>query len=205
MMSLTEKATIIHYHRHRAARFAAGSVQALGWKEESSQMRRFAALCEIGQISGKSVLDVGCGHGDLKAFLDGRFLGFDYVGIDQVAEFVLEARQRYGQRPSCYFCIADAASEELPMVDFVLASGLLSYRCERADYYRFMIGKLFAAARCGLAFNMLDTDRFSDHPLLTGHDRTTVLGWCQELGSEVQVIDGYLDDDFTVLVRRSKQ
>jgi SAM-dependent methyltransferase len=199
MMSLPEKATIIHFHRHRVARFAAGSVQALGWKEESGQQKRFAALCEIGELSGKSVLDVGCGYGDLKTYLDRSYHGFDYVGIDHIAEFVLEARRRHGQRPGCYFCVADATTEELPMVDFVFASGLLSYRCEQADYYRFMIGKLCASARCGLAFNMLDADRFSDHPLLTGHDRDAVLGWCRELGNEVQVVDGYLDDDFTVL------
>lgn len=203
MMNLQEKATILHYHRHRVVQYAAGSVQALGWTEEAGQQRRFAALCEIGEIAESSVLDVGCGYGDLKDFLDRRYCGFDYVGIDQMADFVLEAQRRHGQRPNCYFCIADATTEELPVVDFVLASGLLSYRCEQADHYRDMIARLYASARRGLAFNMLDARKFPVHPLLVGHDRDEVLGWCREMCDEVQVVDGYLDDDFTVLMRRA--
>lgn len=203
MMSLCEKATIIHYHRHRVDQYHTGSVQALGWLTEASQLRRFSALCEIGDPIGKSVLDVGCGYGDLKTYLDGRFHGFDYIGVDQMADFVLEARQRHGHRPSCYFCISDATTAELPVVDLVLASGLMSYRCEQPGFFRFMIEKLFASAREGLAFNMLDAAKFSGHSLLTGHDRQLVFDWCCTLTPWVRLVDGYLDDDFTVIMMRA--
>lgn len=202
MMSLMEKATILHYHRHRTEQYRAGSAQALGWVTETSQSLRFSALCQVGELFGKSVLDVGCGYGDLKSYLDERCHGYSYVGVDQMAEFVFEARRRHGHRPECFFCISDATTEELPNVDFVFASGLLSYRCERADFVRFMIGKLFSVAREGLAFNMLDAGKFSGHQLLVGHDRESVLRWCRELTSNVRVVDGYLDDDFTVIMMR---
>lgn len=203
MMSLQEKATILHYHRHRVQHYHAGTVQALGWLSESSQALRFEALCQIGDPSGKTLLDVGCGYGDLKAYLDRHCHGFSYIGIDQMAEFVEEARGRYGHRPECYFCVADATTEALPMVDFVMASGLMSYRCEDPDFFRFMTQRLFASAREAMAFNMLDAGRFSGHSLLTGHDRDAVLQWCRTLTPQVRIVDGYLDDDFTVIMRRA--
>ena len=203
MMTLLEKATIIHYHRHRIGEGDGGSVAALGYRGAESQTKRFEALATVGDISGRSVLDVGCGHGDLKGFLDTRFHGFDYVGIDQMTEFVMEARRRYGQRPSCYFCIADFTDAELPHADYVFASGVLGYRCADENFAFDMIVKMYLAANKALAFNMLDAARFPQHPLLVGHDMEKVAAFCRRLSPGVEVIRAYLEDDFTVVLRKA--
>ncbi|HCS12384.1 MAG: hypothetical protein COS82_06635 [Zetaproteobacteria bacterium CG06_land_8_20_14_3_00_59_53] len=201
-MTLLEKATVLHYHRHRVAEHAAGTVEALGYRASDSQVKRFEALVSVGNLNDCLVLDVGCGHGDLKGFLDARFHGFNYVGIDQMTEFVQQARHVYGQRPSCYFCVADFTQAELPRADYVFASGVLGYRCADPGYYFAMIDRLFGAARRGLAFNMLDKEYFPDHPLLVGHDVYEVLEYCRGLAPDAEMLRGYLDDDFTVLMRR---
>lgn len=202
MMTLIEKATVIHYHRHRIAEYDGGTVEALGYRNEDSQIRRFGALAEVGAIDGRSVLDVGCGHGDLKGYLDAHHCGFSYVGIDQMAEFIQLARARYGQRPSCYFCIADAADAELPPADYVLASGILSYRCDDGGYHFALIEKMYRAANCALAFNMLDAATFPEHPLLVGHDAAAIMGFCTQLSPDARLVRGYLEDDFTVMMYR---
>ena len=199
-MTLLEKAAILHYHRHRIAEFDGGTVEALGYRGEQSQSQRFAALCEVGDLNGSSLLDIGCGHGDLKGYLDGRFHGFRYIGIDQMAEFVQHARGRYGQRPECYFCVADFTEAELPQADYVFASGLLGYRCEAPEFYFSMIVKMYLAANEALAFNMLDAAKFPAHPLLVGHDADKVLEFCRRLSPRVRLVRGYLEDDFTVLM-----
>ncbi|HXU93157.1 MAG TPA: class I SAM-dependent methyltransferase [Gallionella sp.] len=203
MMTLLEKAAIIHYHRHRIGEYEGGTVEALGYRGEDSQLKRFEALADVGDLNGSSVLDIGCGHGDLKGFLDARFHGFDYVGIDQMAEFVQQARSLYGQRPSCYFCIADFTGAELPHADYVFASGVLGYRCEDEGFYFSMIVKMYLAANRALAFNMLDASRFPPHPLLVGHDVDKVVEFCKRLSPNVRLIRGYLEDDFTVLMYKS--
>lgn len=200
MMTLLEKATILHYHRHRIGEYAGGTVEALGWLDDRSQTQRFAALAEVGDLSGGSVLDVGCGHGNLKGYLDQRFHGFSYIGIDQMPEFIAEARSLYGQRPNCYFSLADFTALELPRADYVFASGVLSYRCEEKDYYFAMIGRMYQAADKALAFNMLDAAKFPQHPLLTGHDSAAVNAYCNSLSPAVRLVRGYLEDDFTVLM-----
>lgn len=200
MMTLQEKATIMHYHRRRIGEFSIGSVRALGWTNEESQKRRFAALMEVGDLNGSSLLDIGCGHGDLKAYLDKRFHGFSYIGVDQMPEFIAEARCLYGQRPNCYFCQTDFTIQDLPHVDYVFASGVLSYRSKEKDCYFSMIEKMFEAADKALAFNMLDLARFPHHEFLLGHAPEKVLAFCQTLSPEVRLIKGYLEDDFTVLM-----
>lgn len=200
MMTLLEKATIIHYHRHRIGGCESGTVGALGYRGEESQSKRFEALTAMADLNGCSVLDIGCGHGDLKGFLDARFHGYSYIGIDQMAEFVVQARSRYGQRPSCYFCVADFTGAELPQADYVFASGVLGYRCEDKDFYFSMIVKMYLAANQALAFNMLDAAKFPQHPLLVGHDVGWVMDFCKRLSPNVQLVRGYLEDDFTVVM-----
>ncbi len=87
-MELIEKATIIHYHRHRIKAFNCGTVQSLGWKGDDSQQKRFDVLAGVADLNGTSILDLGCGQGDLKCFLDKRFSAFSYIGIDQMPEFI---------------------------------------------------------------------------------------------------------------------
>lgn len=199
-MNLIEKATVIHYHRHRIREFRAGTVEALGWRGLQSQLRRFEVLLQLGNFAGCSVLDAGCGHGDLKGFLDGHCPGFTYIGIDQVPEFIVQATARYGSFPDTHFSRADFTQARLPKVDYVIASGAFGYRCADAGHYFRMISKLFEAANIALAFNMLDAAVFPRHGLLIGHDRSQVEAFCRSIASRIEVTTGYLEDDFTVFM-----
>lgn len=141
-MNLIEKATILHYHRHRIGQFQQGTVEALGWRNMNSQQLRFQALVKVGNLNGAKILDIGCGYGDLKAFLDSHFSDFDYTGIDQMPEFIAEARKRYDGQARTTFFQTDFSTAELPRVDYVIASGVLGYRCKNENFYTDMICKL---------------------------------------------------------------
>lgn len=200
-MELIEKATIMHYHRHRIQEFS-GTVKSLGWKAEECQLKRFEVLVQVADLNGCSIMDVGCGRGDLKGFLDQRASGFAYIGVDQMPEFIGEAKKQYGHLADTYFYQNDFSVAELPAVDYVIASGALGYRSVNQDYYRQMIARMYASANYALAFNMLDKAAFPDHPLLTGHDMEEIVDYCRTLSSRVELIQGYLDDDFTVFIYR---
>jgi trans-aconitate methyltransferase len=203
-MDLIEKATIVHYHRHRIAEFQHGTAESLGWRSAFSQQARYQALIGVGDLSGASVLDVGCGYGDLKAFLDKHFSGFAYLGIDQMPEFIEEAKKRYANSTRTDFFRTDFSTAELPPVDYVLASGVLGYRCNAPNFYTDMIGKLYRSAQKALAFNMLDRSLFPQHDLLVGHDRVEILAYCRTLSPRVECLHGYLEDDFTVFMYRNE-
>lgn len=201
-MELIEKATVIHYHRHRIKEFDRGSVKSLGWKEANSQLRRFEVLLRVADLSGCSIMDLGCGTGDFKGFLDQRFSNFAYIGIDQMPEFIAEANGRYGHLPATHFYQTDFSTAELPQADYVFASGALGYRSENSSYYREVIARMYAAANRAVAFNMLDAARFPDHPLLVGHNTDEIEAFCNTLSPRVELITGYLEDDFTVFIYR---
>jgi SAM-dependent methyltransferase len=197
------RATVLDFHRHRIDVFGAGSVESLGWRNATSQARRFEVIAEACDFEGASVLDVGCGRGDLKGFLDARVDRFSYLGLEHVAAFVDDARSRYADHPRTDFVQCDFSAVALPPADHVVASGALGYRCPDPDFHMTMIRRMFAVARRTLVFNLLDVAAFPEHPLLVGRDREEVLAFCRSLSPDVELIDEYLEDDFTICVRRT--
>jgi trans-aconitate methyltransferase len=201
-MNLIEKATIRHYHQHRSDTFQIGTVEALGWRAESSQIKRFEVIATVGDLTGSTLLDIGCGYGDLKGYLDQIYSDFTYIGIDQMPEFISEAKRRYGDYPDTYFYQTDFTTVEFPIVDYVIASGALAYRCQNRDFHFDMIRKMYKAANRAVAFNMLDAARFPEHDLLIGHDIGKIEQFCKSLSRRVKIITGYAADDFTVIIYR---
>lgn len=199
-MNLIDKATIIQFHRHRIATYANGTVKALGWKGVESQTWRFEVLAGVGDLSECSVLDLGCGYGDLKPFLDQRFSDVAYIGVDQMHEFVREAARRYSGYPNTHFFIGDFTTMALPRVDYVLASGAFGYCSADPGFPETMIRRIYQAAEKGVAFNMLDAAFFPPHALLKGYDREKVVSFCRRLTLNYKLITGYLEDDFTLFL-----
>lgn len=204
-MNLIEKATILHYHRNRIETCHEGTIEALGWRAEQSQIRRFEVLKTVGDLNGCSLLDIGCGHGDLKGYLDQTFSDFTYIGIDQMPEFITVAKERHGDSDKTFFYQTDFTTVTLPQVDYVMASGALGYRCASSQFYFDMIRKMYDTAIKAVAFNMLDANQFPEHPLLVGHDPTEIVSFCQALSPNVKMITGYLKDDFTVFVYKRSE
>ena len=199
-MNLIDKATIIHFHRHRLATYSNGTVKALGWKSAASQVRRFKVLAGVDDLSGCTVLDLGCGYGDLKPFLDQRFTDVAYIGVDQMHEFVREAAKRHGRCRNTRFFLGDFTTMALPRVDYVLASGAFGYRSKDPGFPDNVIRRIYLAAEKGVAFNMLDAEFFPSHALLKGHNREKVVSFCRELTLNCKLITGYLKDDFTIFL-----
>lgn len=202
--SLLETASIIHYHRHRIAEYGSDTVEALGWRGEPSQLLRFEVIATVGDLHGCTVLDVGCGRGDLRAYLDRTVSSLTYIGIDLMAEFIRQAEARYRDYPNTFFCQTDFTETVFPQVDYVIASGALCYRSDDPDFHRDMIRKMYGAATRAVAFNMLDAARFPQHPLLVGHDHRQVVAFCEALAPNVELLQGYLEDDFTVFLHRAE-
>jgi trans-aconitate methyltransferase len=200
-MNPIDRATIIHYHRHRIAEFGAGT-RALGWRGDDSQRKRFEVIAAAADFGGKAVLDVGCGRADLKAWLDERFDGMHYLGVDQMPEFIDEARTRYADCPRSSFHCADFSTAQLPMSHIVVACGALGYRSAEPDFHLHMIRRMWAVCAETLIVNLLDAATFPEHPLLVGREVDEVMALARALAPEVELVRGYLEDDFTVVMRR---
>lgn len=187
-MGIKDLATVQAYHRDRVRDFGAGTSQALGWKNRETQFEKFAELCKLGDFTNRNVLDLGCGHGDLFAYLLERHSGIQYVGIDQFDSFLELAVQRYGQYANCRFYRGDFAAIPLVTADYVVCSGALNYRQSESGYLQQMIARFFGAARIGLGINLLRRVDFSAG-ILVAFDPEKVLRFCKQIASRVCLVE----------------
>jgi SAM-dependent methyltransferase len=199
-MSLPDYIAIQKYHRDRILKFGADSSRALGWTSNEGQLARFKIIEELlGDLSEKSVLDVGCGHGDLRGFFANKFDGLRYAGIDQIDSFLDVAIERYGNYPDTAFYFGDFLAADLPVMDYVVACGALCYRSSDPDFVFKAIAKLYNNCRLGVVFNLLNHID-SDEQILTGYDPKIVLEHCNTLSKNVIYVNGYHGEDYSILV-----
>lgn len=198
-MEILEKAQILTYHRRR---LGLSPIRELGWRSRENQELRFSAICRWGDLSGCIVMDLGCGHGDLKPYLDTRFSGIKYLGIDFLPEFVAEATRRHGHLPGTHFLQADFLNTGLPDVDVVVACGSLNYRTENILFAHAAIARMWEVATRGVAFNMLDENVFGEDPVLCGYDPEEIHSFCRNLDPDAELVDDYSPEDFTILMRK---
>ena len=124
MDPLGKKELIDFYEFHR--RQFGASPMALRWTPEG-QMARYEAFLEVmGDIQGKSIIDLGCGRGDFYTFLKSRGIYVSYTGIDINENFIKEAETSH---PEATFLVCDIEEEEIPeRFDIALAIGVFNLR-----------------------------------------------------------------------------
>lgn len=200
MHTLDDSGAIFRYHRDMAALHGANSSYALGWRSERDQQIRFAALTQIAPLNGKTILDAGCGYADLFTYLRDRYAIGLYCGVEQIPELLYIAIRRYGHLPSMQFISGNFLSRDLPICDYVFASGSLNYSSSEPDFIYKAISKLYSCCSEGLAFNLLST--VSAPGLLTAYAPEDILAYCRTLSNRVAFDNSYAAEDFTVLMYR---
>ena len=184
--------------------------RAVGWENLHTQIACFYQIAAAqGLESGVSILDLGCGLGHLKSFLDARGLAVDYTGWDICEPLVTRARQLH---PEARFEVCDILAEPAPPpgkepFDFVIASGSLTSRLpNHEDWLAAMLRAMFRLCRRGMVFNLLSWYYAHDNPLAVEHERyywaqpERILGFCLELSRQVVIDHNDLAISFAVYV-----
>ncbi|WP_028865599.1 class I SAM-dependent methyltransferase [Psychromonas aquimarina] len=208
-MHLLDKLKIKFYHHKRLKKLGNNRARVQGWNSTQSQQNRFQALCQQLDFTDKSILDLGCGYGDLKQYLDqsiGRQGGLNnkiasYLGIDQQNAFIKSAQHHFINSTNTEFIKADFSTSPLPKVDIIIASGSLNYRSRQQAYHQKLITAMYESARYAVAFNMLDSRYFTPGKLLISHDPQKVLKFCRSICTNSQLFDHYAKNDFTIIMK----
>ena len=103
-------------------------VRALDWGSQESQELRFSVLAQVGQLSGASVLDVGCGMGDFFGWLKQEGIEVKYTGIDITPKMIEVAQQRFPEAKFELKNLLDIENSKVERYDFILQSGILTHR-----------------------------------------------------------------------------
>jgi SAM-dependent methyltransferase len=132
--------------------------RGLGFRNKSSQEKRFEALLALGDFDGSRVLDVGCGFGDFLAFLNERGIDPVYTGLDICEPMIERCVERF--EPSVGRFLVGDVLEHQPdeNYDYVVASGLFGLDSQGArERIRPTLERLFGWCRIGAAANFLST------------------------------------------------
>jgi len=179
-------------------------VRTVGWGSRQDQWLRFDVLCRNLDLDGRRILDVGCGLGDLVAFLDGRGVrDFDYLGIDLVTDLVGEAQRTFGGARR-QFITADLLDDrDFGEFDVVLASGALTLCvADNAAQARRAIAKMFASCRHAVAVNFLSTYVDFQTPKNFHYEPESMFAYSRSLTRWVRLYHDYPLYEFTLQLFR---
>jgi len=189
--------------------------KALDWNSPESQRLRFKIFKEIfvygKKASGISLLDVGCGFGDLYGFLKAEGLlhrnRITYTGYDISPKLLEVARKKY---PEAKFELKDMLEDRyVTKFDYVFCSGIFNIRTSEAfdhlDFVKEMLFRMYDLAGCGVAVNFLSEGALpvgSPEDLNSGRyfyfKPDEILNFCRFVCSRYILRHDYHPGDFTV-------
>jgi len=188
---------------------------ALDWNSRESQKLRYQIFHEIfvygKKASNVSVLDVGCGFGDLFGFLKAKGLlsrhKINYTGYDISPKLIEVAHKKY---PQARFELKNILEERyLPCFDYIFCSGTLNIRTQdlgnHLEAVKSMLLKMYDMAQCGVAVNFLSEGAL---PISNPEDLNSgryfyfkpeeILSFCRFICSRYILRHDYHLGDFTV-------
>lgn len=157
--------------------------QASAWVSEENQRAMFQCLSLVGDLSEGTILDVGCGQGDLYDYL-GRG---EYTGIDISSQMISHAKSK---RPGATFhkiSLLDYNEHH----DWVLIGGAFNIKIsedkeEQRKYLWALIEKAYDLADKGMTFSVLSDDiDIEQWPQLFYYKTAEILNMCLSLSRHV--------------------
>lgn len=194
------------FYEDRLAKKSLPDFEILSWSSPHSQEARFKVLVDNVDLRGKSLLDVGCGLGNLLGYLNSQRIATDYTGVDISERMTQAALQRH---PDGRFVYADIFLEspfQPRAFDVVFCSGAFNLNLGNNDEFIGVAIRHFQElSRQCVVFNLLhDRAQGSDNRFAyysPGH----VLKLMAPAGWSIRVIDDYLPNDFTIIAQRQDE
>ncbi len=173
-------------------------IKSVAWGSKESQQKRFEILSQIGDLEGRSLLDVGCGLGDFYGWLRNKYSDVHYTGIDITSSMINMALNNY---PEIKFKVQNIL--ELKKIqsayDYVFTSGIFNRRIPRHKHFVMnMIVRMFELCRKGIAFNIMSTraDFMEEGEYYA--DPAKMLDFCLSISRKAALRHDYMPHDFTV-------
>ena len=178
--------------------------KSLGWVK-GKQALRFSILSSMEDLNGKSILDIGCGFGDLFDFLSKRFSGIQYCGIDCTSSFIAEARKRYDAE-NAVFVVDEFLSAQVKKYDYVIGSGIFNYKLinqRNYDYIFNVMTKALKLSKYGVAFDFLsDKVDFKKYEINFHSDPAKIIDFCYKLSRNVVLRNDYAPFEFSIFIAK---
>lgn len=184
--------------------------RVVGWTSNAEQEILFSALLLYYQTS-HTILDVGCGRGDLFGYMKEIFQTNDitYSGMDLSTNLIEIGKRKF---PDAIFINEDILKDQIEdKFDWVVGSGLfnLNDQPDMVSYAKEVVDKMYEKSSIGVAFNLLcgDPEGFSeeDKKSLIIHKPSLWLDYLLEKYNKVICRHDYLSGDVTFIIFKINQ
>ncbi len=178
------------------------SPKSLGW-DKGRQDIRFEVILSFFNCRGKSVLDIGCGFGDLNRILASKTDEYQYTGIDLVEDLIGEGRRQYPQK-NVTFLNADFL--EYPFkdkFDIVVASGIFNHKFSSGENDLFVervLHKAWSLCNDGICFDFLSDKVEFRHDHTYHNNPERILGLGYGLSRNVVLRNDYMPFEFSLYI-----
>lgn len=182
------------------------SSRAVLLDDPQTQYLRFAELVKFIDLNDekKTLLDLGCGNGELYKFLN--FLGFRgrYTGYDINEKLLAQARSRFlGVDVQCRDIMGETITQRF---DYVVMSGLFNKNLGQSTDWIFSFSKsMFALCSQVMIFNMISAHVTYRDETMYYMDPAEMFGFCvRNLSRRTTIAHHNLPYNFTLAVFRNE-
>lgn len=175
-------------------------VKALGWGSDLQQFLRFKNFCEAVDLNDISLLDIGCGFGDLLDYLRKEKIKLkSYTGWDINDKFVNIANQKYASEKARFdqFDILNSSPTKIS-ANVCVMLGLLNYNYKSKEINmsmtKKMINNAFSAIDHCLYVDFLSLHRDESYPeenAVFYHDPSEMIKIALSITSNVKLLHNY--------------
>lgn len=178
----------------------------LGWESVQAQRLRFDALLDNIEYNGKSILDVGCGLGNLLEYITEKNFDVRYTGVDILEKMIECAREKNLNGQFQCLDIFDSNPFGKESFDIVYASGLFNLELgNNEDFFAAAFCEFLSISKQFVAFNLLDYRSPNREDGYAYFSPCSVLEKIEALPcrpKKVQIVEQYLNNDFTVICEK---
>lgn len=180
----------------------------LDWSSRESQQTRFAVLLrvlrrECPPEQPPRLLDVGCGLTDLAGFLEAQRFPVCYLGADITPALLAEAHRRSPDRRVVAADVFAASPFRPRAFDACYCSGVFNLSLGNNDTFAVeALPRLLALASRFAVANFLHCRTARKYVHCHYFDPVVLGAAMTRLGLRVELIDDYLENDFTLVLRR---
>lgn len=183
------------------------SFDILDWGSREDQFARFDILLRVIEQENLAdtpcVLDVGCGMTDLAAFFDARSLPVRYIGVDITYGVLAEARRRFPGRRLLQADVFRHSPFPSRAVDVAYCSGVFNLQLGNNEAFAIDACPVLARLSRGVAVaNFLHRRTPQKYDHCHYYDPDQLIDAMRKRGLNVRLIDDYLENDFTLVLRR---
>ena len=178
------------------------SPKTLGWDKKTHRLRYHILLSQW-DLNGKTVLDYGCGFGDMYGYAKEQGINFIYHGIDINENLINEGKKRY---PDAFLEVKDIFSDKLDKeFDYIFSSGVHNFKInDNWSYIQNTFNLYNKYSKSGFALNFISNKIDFTKEDIYYSDPAEVLKLGYKYSNRIVLRNDYMPFEFTVFVDKRK-